>query len=173
MSYNLTGVTVSGSYGRLVQVVYGIPNTYYDGFGNLLDLGPGSSSVGPQGPIGPTGPQGLSVNWAGVWDPMMNYFLYDMISYNGNSYIYISNTPGTSVTTPDVDTSKWELMTLNIKGATGSPGSSGESGSSGTSGSSGESGSSGTSGSSGISGSSGTSGSSGESGSSGTSGSSG
>jgi len=83
MSYNLTGVTVSGSYGRLVQVIHGSPDTYYDGFGNLLNLGPGTASVGPQGPQGPTGPQGLSVNWMGSWDSMMNYFTYDMVSYDG------------------------------------------------------------------------------------------
>ena len=36
MTYSLTGYTASSTYGRLVQVVDG--DTYYDGFGNLLDL---------------------------------------------------------------------------------------------------------------------------------------
>src|ERR1039457_2981431 len=36
MSDTLTGLTVSGSYGRLVQVVAG---SYYDGFGDPLDIG--------------------------------------------------------------------------------------------------------------------------------------
>jgi hypothetical protein len=63
MQYDLTGNTVSSTYGRLVQTVDGL---YYDGFGNLLNIGGGTSSVGPQGPTGnigpqgPTGPMGLS-----------------------------------------------------------------------------------------------------------------
>ena len=57
MSNNLTGVTVSSAYGRLVQIVGGL---YYDGFGNLLDLGGGTSSMGPQGP---TGSDGVSVSY--------------------------------------------------------------------------------------------------------------
>jgi hypothetical protein len=57
MSNNLTGLTVSNTYGRLVQVVGGL---YYDGFGNLLNLGGGTASIGPQGPIGPTGPTGAN-----------------------------------------------------------------------------------------------------------------
>jgi hypothetical protein len=52
MSNNLTGLTVSNTYGRLVQIVGGL---YYDGFGNLLDLGGGT-----QGPTGSTGPQGAT-----------------------------------------------------------------------------------------------------------------
>ena len=63
MSNNLTGVTVSSSYGRLVQVVDGL---YYDGFGNSLDIGglvgaTGATGAygGPQGPQGVQGPQGL------------------------------------------------------------------------------------------------------------------
>jgi hypothetical protein len=54
MSNNLTGTTVSGTYGRLVQVVGGL---YYDGNGNLLNLG-GTTSIGPQGPTGADGLQG-------------------------------------------------------------------------------------------------------------------
>ena len=55
MSYDFTGVTVSSTYGRLVQVVHGTPNLYYDGFGNPLDLGPGVYSIGPTGSTGPSG----------------------------------------------------------------------------------------------------------------------
>jgi hypothetical protein len=54
MSNNLTGLTVSNTYGRLVQIVSGL---YYDGFGNLLDLG-GTFSMGPKGPTGSDGVQG-------------------------------------------------------------------------------------------------------------------
>ena len=49
------GTTVSGTYGRLVQVVGGL---YYDGNGNLLNLGGGTTSIGPQGPTGSDGLQG-------------------------------------------------------------------------------------------------------------------
>ena len=49
------GTTVSGTYGRLVQIVGGL---YYDGFGNLLDLGGGTTSIGPQGATGADGLQG-------------------------------------------------------------------------------------------------------------------
>ena len=59
MSYDLTGVTVSFSYGRIVQVAHGVPNLYYDGFGNLLDLG-SSGATGSDGPIGPTGATGTN-----------------------------------------------------------------------------------------------------------------
>ena len=57
MSNNLTGLTVSNTYGRLVQIVGGL---YYDGFGNLLDLGGGTFSVGPQGATGSSGTSGTS-----------------------------------------------------------------------------------------------------------------
>jgi hypothetical protein len=64
MSNNLNDLTVSSTYGRLVQIVGG---EYYDGYGNLLYLG-GTFSIGPtgptgldgvQGPIGPTGLDGI------------------------------------------------------------------------------------------------------------------
>jgi hypothetical protein len=58
MTYSLTGLTVSSTYGRLVQVINS--NEYYDGFGNPLSLGSGiQGATGPQGPTGPpNGPQG-------------------------------------------------------------------------------------------------------------------
>jgi hypothetical protein len=65
MTYSLTGKTASSTYGRLVQVIDDNGYTYYDGFGNLLDLGKGEQGdigptgpTGPQGDIGPTGPTG-------------------------------------------------------------------------------------------------------------------
>ena len=108
MSYNLTGVTVSNSYGRLVQVIHGTPDTYYDGFGNLLDLGLGTASIGPQGP---TGPAGTSINWMGDWDNSMMYFENDVVQYNGSSYINVSAITGTPpYQSPDVATASWDLM---------------------------------------------------------------
>jgi len=108
MSYNLTGATVSSTYGKLVQVILGSPNTYYDGFGNLLDLGSGTASIGP---AGPTGPSGTSINWMGTFDNMMLYFENDVVYYNGSSYICISPTTGAPpFSTPDVDTAIWSVF---------------------------------------------------------------
>ena len=59
MSYDLTGVTVSFSYGRIVQVAHGVPNLYYDGFGNLLDL-ESSGATGADGATGSTGSDGAT-----------------------------------------------------------------------------------------------------------------
>ena len=177
MSYDFTGVTVSSTYGRIVQVVHGSPDLYYDGFGNLLNLGSSTASIGPQGP---TGSQGISMVFQGEWDNMMMYFYYDFVTYNGSAYLCISDLTGSSPwTSPDVDTTHWEQMliglsgTSGVDGTSGIDGTSGTSGVDGTSGTSGIDGTSGTSGLDGTSGSMGTSGSSGVNGSSGTSGSSG
>ncbi len=129
MSYNLTGTTVSTTYGRVVQVVHGVVDTYYDGFGNLLDLGPGTYSVGP---TGPTGPNGSSVFWSGEWDDMMLYSFYDIVSYNGNTYLCIDAlTPGPTYSSPDLDLTHWVLMAAGITGPTGSQGPIGPTGISG------------------------------------------
>lgn len=141
MSYNLTGATVSSTYGRLVQVVQGTPDLYYDGFGNLLNLGPGTASIGPQGSTGPTGSTGLqgqSVVWLGAWDSMMLYFPLDMVYYGSNSYICVSSPiGGPPYNSPDLDTSSWDLMTQNIIGATGAIGPTGATGSIGNTGATG------------------------------------
>jgi len=109
MSYNFTGATVSSTYGRIVQVVHGAPDLYYDGFGNLLDLGPGTASVGP---AGPTGSSGTSFNWMGEWDSMMMYFDNDVVSYYGSSYICVNSPTGSApYSSPEVDTSNWDLFT--------------------------------------------------------------
>lgn len=132
MSYNLTGATVSSTYGRIVQVVLGTPNTYYDGFGTLLDLGPGTYSVGSAGPTGATGANGTSLYWAGSWDDMMLYSFYDIVSYNGNTYLCIDSlTPGPTYSSPDLDPIHWTLMVAGITGPTGPQGPIGPTGSSG------------------------------------------
>ena len=108
MSYDLTGVTVSGSYGRLVQVVHGTPDLYYDGFGTLLGLGPGTASVGP---AGPTGPAGLGLNWMGTWDDSMRYFQNDTVQYNGSSYICVISITGSApFQSPHTATANWDLL---------------------------------------------------------------
>lgn len=121
MTYSFTGNSVSSTYGRLVQVVLGSPNTYYDGFGNLLNLG--SSGIGP------TGSNGSSIVWNGEWDSMMNYFPLDLVSYQNSTYI-CTNTPtgGAPYSPPDVDTASWDLVIQNVPGATGSQGATGPTG---------------------------------------------
>jgi hypothetical protein len=59
MTYSFTGLTVSSTYGRLVQVINN--NEFYDGFGNPLNIGAGpQGNTGPQGVTGPAGgPQGF------------------------------------------------------------------------------------------------------------------
>lgn len=126
MSYDLTGSTASYTYGRLVQVIHGAIDTYYDGFGNLLDLGPGTYSIGPTGPTGltgATGNNGTSLYWAGYWDDMMLYSYYDIVSYNSNTYLCINSLiPGPTYSSPDLDTLNWTIMTTGITGATGPQG---------------------------------------------------
>jgi hypothetical protein len=54
MTYSLTGLTVSSTYPRIVQVINS--NEFYDGLGNPLNIGAGTQ--GPTGPQGVTGPSG-------------------------------------------------------------------------------------------------------------------
>jgi collagen type VII alpha len=129
MSYNLTGATVSSTYGRIVQVVHGTPDLYYDGFGNLLELGTGTASVGPAGTSGTSG-------------------------FNGTSGTSGMGTSGTSGLTGTSGTSG----TSGFSGTSGTRGTSGLTGTNGTSGTSGLTGTNGTSGSTGPTGATGPSG---------------
>lgn len=139
MTYSLTGTTASSTYGRLVQVITGTTSTYYDGFGNQLDLGP---VPGATGPIGITGSQGQSVVWNGSWDSMMIYFPLDMVYYQSNSYICVSSPTGSApFVNPELDNINWNLMTQNIQGATGPTGPIGPTGGVGATGSTGATGS--------------------------------
>lgn len=119
MTYSLTGASVSSTYGKLVQVILGAPNTYFDGFGNPLNIGG----------IGPTGADGNSIVWNGQWDPMMIYFPLDLVSYQNDTYICI-NSPSGSVpySPPDVDTISWDLVIQSIIGSTGPQGITGSTG---------------------------------------------
>jgi len=129
MMYELTGTTASSTYGRLVQVVDGL---YYDGFGNLLTLGGGTYSIGPQGPQGPqgaTGVAGSSFTYEGDWDDMVTYFPNEVVTYNGGSYLNLlpSSTSGSPpYPTPDISSTIWGV--LSLKGSIGSQGVTGSQG---------------------------------------------
>ena len=145
MSYNLTGATVSSTYGRIVQVILGSPNTYYDGFGNLLTDLPGNP--GPKGNTGATGPQGQSLNWTGVWDSSFLYNFYDLVNYNGNLYICIDSLdPGPTYSSPNLDSIHWEILVYGVTGSIGSEGPTGATGAQGPIGSTGPQGATGSSG---------------------------
>lgn len=129
MSNSLTGLTVSSTYGRLVQVVGGL---YYDGFGNLLNLGGGTFSVGPQGPQGPKGSTGSpGLEFVGTWDNSTLYFPPDVVSYGGGLYLSQQPTGSTGPTSPPYEppnqnTTLWSL--LMPSGPTGSQGPTGPQG---------------------------------------------
>ena len=85
---------------------------------------------GPQGVPGPVGPAGL--NWQGPWSAAGTYVVDDAVGYNGASWFCIANV-GPSVTTPNLDPTKWAL--LASQGATGPQGPQGIQGIQGPSGS--------------------------------------
>ena len=72
---------------------------------------------GPQGPVGPQGPQGEGFNFMGSWVSANEYYKNDVVTYNGSSYVLISESLIGSTATPDTDTTNWSVMT---QGATSS-----------------------------------------------------
>ena len=103
MNYNLTGATVSSTYGRLVQTING---SFYDGFGNLLN------------PFGATN-SNISVLWTGDWDSGMSYYMMDAVSYGGNTYVcidgdyYYTGTASAPYDSPDQLVDTWSLFTIS------------------------------------------------------------
>ena len=123
------------------------------------------------------GIQGLSGGTTGIisWDPLSTYNQYDIVSYEGNLYYWISSTAGNSLTNPATATSEWQLSTGagtgdGATGATGIQGASGATGVQGASGVSGGNGATGPTGASGIAGASGVAGATGAQGPAGASG---
>jgi len=119
MSNSLYGVSVSSTFQRLVQVVDGL---YYDGLGNLLNIGSGGSGsggIGPTGPQGATGAQGkpgVSLMWMGSWTQSMYYVSYDAVNYNGSSYICLTNNPQNA---PGISQSEWDLLAQGGQNSSG------------------------------------------------------
>jgi hypothetical protein len=86
---------------------------------------------GIQGPIGPAGPQGdKGLIWQGVWSGATTYVIDDAISFNGSSYISISD--GNLNFSPDSEPTKWELLASKgdqgIQGIQGIQGDKGDTG---------------------------------------------
>ena len=73
--------------------------------------------MGPQGVPGPVGPAGL--NWQGPWSATGIYVIDDAVGFGGASWFCIANI-GPTVTTPNLDPTKWAL--LASQGATGPQG---------------------------------------------------
>tara|TARA_R110000868_G_scaffold370916_3_gene634439 strand:+ start:8472 stop:11774 length:3303 start_codon:yes stop_codon:yes gene_type:complete len=158
LQMSLTQVNISGSL-----LVNNSPIT--SGSSGTSGTSGTSGSSGTAGSSGTSGSSGLGFSFKGVWDNTSGYSLYDVVTYNGQSYVALQ---ANTNKIPSIEPAFWEVMSASgSSGTSGSSGSSGSNGSSGTSGSSGSNGSSGTSGSSGSDGSSGTSGSDGSSGTSG------
>ena len=92
--------------------------------------------AGTAGPTGATGAQGVAgpqglpgVNWRGAYSSSTNYAAHDGASFNGSSYVSLTdsnagNTPGGNGVT------QWAVLAL--AGAAGSPGATGASGATGT-----------------------------------------
>jgi hypothetical protein len=84
---------------------------------------------GLQGNIGPTGATGQGFNWRSNYNSMSTYNPYDVVYYNGSSYINILSCTNYQ---PDSNPTYWTIMTL--AGQTGPQGSQGPQGSTGDSG---------------------------------------
>ena len=79
----------------------------------------GTGPQGPQGPQGPAGPQGTSgapglngqgFNFVGAFNPASAYNVYDVVTYNGSSYVAIVPSSGPSNPTPDTNPTDWSVM---------------------------------------------------------------
>jgi hypothetical protein len=92
---------------RLVQVSN---NELYDGNGNPI-----SSRVGPQGDAG------LSFSWMGTYVTSITYSYYNIIEYDGTSFIYLGS-PAFGIT-PSTTTQSWAILaSRGFQGRTGPQG---------------------------------------------------
>jgi collagen triple helix repeat protein len=80
-----------------------------------------TGATGAQGPAGPQGEHGDGFNYRGQFDPSGTYATYDVVVFNGSSYLATAPTSGA----PDSDPS-WTLIVS--KGDTGAPGANGQPG---------------------------------------------
>ena len=91
--------------------------------GNQGVTGP-QGFTGNQGVTGPQGPTGFSFTWQGTYATSSTYSFYNVVEYNGSSYISLgTSSPGL---TPSTVTQSWNLMVS--KGDTGPQGVTGSDG---------------------------------------------
>ena len=79
---------------------------------------------GPRGPDGKRGRDGNAFKWRGSWTPGEHYHPYEVVYYNGSSYISITrncSVPGSN----EVD---WNIMCIGTQGPTGPAGQTGPAG---------------------------------------------
>jgi hypothetical protein len=130
-------------------------------------------ATGTQGASGSTGLTGATGVGGSVsqWEALpKSYNQYDIVSFQGNLYYWVSASPGNSTSNPSIDTISWQVATGSGNGATGATGVSNVAGATGTQGASGINGSTGVQGIQGASGATGYQGASGSTGLTGASG---
>ena len=89
--------------------------------------------MGPRGDFGPRGPKGIegkkgkdgnAFKWKGAWIEGEHYHPYDIVYYNGSSYISITF----NCSVPTLNEIDWNIMCLGTVGPTGPIGPTGETG---------------------------------------------
>jgi len=76
--------------------------------GPVGPLGP-QGQAGPSGPAGPKGIDGVGFNFRNAFDSSASYAANDVVSYDGSTYVATTSN-GSSLQTPDTNTSTWNLM---------------------------------------------------------------
>ena len=117
-TFTVSIATVSVVTGVTYGSVFETPVIRVDQFGRITTIGTVSTSAF----TGPQGPTGFSFTWQGTYATSSTYSQYNVVEYNGSSYISLgTSSPGL---TPSTVTQSWNLMAS--KGATGPVGSTGQ-----------------------------------------------
>lgn len=117
-TFTVSIATVSVVTGVTYGSVFETPVIRVDQFGRITTIGTVSTSAF----TGPQGPTGFSFTWQGAYATSSTYSQYNVIEYDGSSYISLgTSSPGL---TPSTVTQSWNLMAS--KGATGAVGSTGQ-----------------------------------------------
>jgi hypothetical protein len=117
-TFTVSIATVSVVTGVTYGSVFETPVIRVDQFGRITTIGTVSTSAF----TGPQGPTGFSFTWQGTYATSSTYSQYNVIEYDGSSYISLgTSSPGL---TPSTVTQSWNLMAS--KGATGAVGSTGQ-----------------------------------------------
>jgi len=117
-TFTISLATVSVATGVTYGSTFETPSFRVDQWGRIVGIGTVSTSAF----TGPQGPTGFSFTWQGTYATSSTYSLYNVIEYDGSSYISLgTSSPGL---TPSTVTQSWNLMAS--KGATGAVGSTGQ-----------------------------------------------